>query len=399
MTQKRRPNKRAREKPKYYLTTVQCGTLIASTIIGVGVLTLPRATTEAAGHFGWISVLISLLISLGAIYITFKLCERFPEKSLVDMCEILFGSKRKKWVGRVVGFPFLLAYVAFWTLTTAIVVRTFGEVVVTAVLTNTPLEVIVATMLLLCFVLSLYDEEVVARVNEVLLLIIVLPVLFISVSAYQNASLENIMPLWSTGSWFAILMGSLPALTSFFGFEVILMFNGNIKQEKKLMRHLTYGILTPGLVYFLIVMAGIMSFGYEELAYLAWPTLELIKSITVPGLILERLEAVFLGVWVAAVFTTAGTWYFCAVWSCRKLFRIKNKHWTSTAFLVGIYFVAINTANNVQELFQILAYVGYAGLVFSFGMPLLFLLVAMSRQIDLRQTETTKENERVHEAS
>ncbi|MGZ4106518.1 MAG: GerAB/ArcD/ProY family transporter [Tumebacillaceae bacterium] len=382
----------------YMITTWQAMSLNASTIIGVGVLVMPRSTTAQAHQFGWISVLLGLLIAVISVISIYKLGERFPSKSLVHYTRTLLGSRKHQWVGRVLSFPVVLLYILYWAFVTAAVARTFGEVVVTAVLINTPLEVIVATMLLLCFILSFYDAEVVARVNEVLLLIIVVPVLFISLSAYQTARMENIMPLWPGRHWMDVVKGAMPALTTFLGYEVMMMFNAQLKRDHNMLKGQIGGLFIPGVLYLLIVIAGIMGFGYEEISRQAWPTLELVKTVNVPGLILERLEAVFLGVWVAAVFTTAGNWYFSANWATAQLFGLKKKGWTSLFFLVGIYFAAMKMGKNIEELFKILDMIGYAGMAIGVGIPILLWLLAMVRKIDERKEQPQKE-ENAREAS
>jgi spore germination protein len=385
--------------PKYYLSHAQGLSLIASTIIGVGVLTLPRSTTETAHQYGWVAVLAALVLAMIAVVIIDKLGSRFPEKTIVELCRELFHTRRHPWFGKALVYPLILLYALYWSAVTAIVARTFGEVVVTAVLVNTPLEIIVVTMLFLSFLLACYDSEVVVRVNEVLLFIIVVPVLFFSISAYQNAKLEFIMPLFPTTHQMGILTAILPALFSFLGMEVLMMFNGHIRHSKKMLRYEIYGVLVPGILYLLIVVAGTMSFGYEELSKQAWPTLELVKSVHVPGLILERLEAVFLGVWVAAVFTTCGNWFYCANWSFTQLFGIKKKRWTALVLFIACYFTAMKVAQNIHDLFWYLTYVGYVGVVVTLVFPALLLIVAVVRKIDGRIGQQAKKEEPAHEAS
>jgi spore germination protein len=368
------------------MTVQQALSLNASTIIGVSVLTLPRSVTDSGQQFGWIAVLFGLFISVIGIIVITKLGAKFPGKTIVEYMPDLIGAK---WVGRVFSFPILLLYSLYWGLVCALVARMFGEVVVTAVLTNTPLEVIVGTMLLICLYLAMHDVEVVVRVNEILLGVIVLPVLFISLSAYQNAKFEYIMPLIPPGGdWMKLVGGLIPAITSLIGFDCMLMFNRNLRDDAKMMRYQIFGVLVPGVLYLLIVIAGIMSFGYEELANQAWPTLELIKSINVPGLILERLEPVFLGVWVAAVFTTAGTWFYCASWSLAELFgQEKKRRWISVGYIVAIYFMAMRLGGNVQELFRTTEWIGYLGILFAFFIPALLYVIALVRKVGTRKEE------------
>jgi len=120
----------------------------------------------------------------------------------------------------------------------------------------------------------------------------------------------------------------------------------------------------------------------------------LIKSVHVPGLILERLEAVFRGVWVAAVFTTAGTWFYTSTWTLSELIRRPQKRrWIAFIYVLGIYFLAMRLGGNVQELFQMTEYDGYAGILVAFVIPMLLLLIAMARKLDHRGEKEEKSRE------
>jgi spore germination protein len=395
---KQKTNRKNNDNSSYRITPTQGLAINTSTIIGVGVLTLPRSTTDSAHQYGWIPVLAALLLTVLAVCIITVLGRRFPGKSMVAYTAEVFGSRKHPWVGRVLSMPVVLLYVAYWWFVTALVARMFGEVVVTAVLINTPLEVIVGTMLILCLLLVYYDVEVVARVHEVLLPIIVVPVLFISLSAYQSAQMEYIMPLLppSGHHWKGVIIAIMPALTSFLGFESQMMFNRNLRVDKRMLRYQIWGVVVPGMLYLLIVIAGIMNFGFEELSHLAWPTLELVKTVNVPGLILERMEAVFLSVWVAAVFTTAGTMFYCAKWSLSELFRLPKKWWIPLVLIIGIYILAMRIGENIEQLFKVLEWVGYLGIILVFVVPGLILLLAMIRKIDGRQQKS--QEEQTHEA-
>jgi hypothetical protein len=64
----------------------------------------------------------------------------------------------------MLGLPIFLTFFAFWAVSTALVARTFAEVVITTVLPKTPLEVVISTMLITAFIFVMHDEEVIARV-------------------------------------------------------------------------------------------------------------------------------------------------------------------------------------------------------------------------------------------
>lgn len=58
-------------------------------------LTVPLAAV--AGHDAWISILFSMILSSGIVWVYTHLCQLYPGKSLIEIGGELFGA----WVGRL----------------------------------------------------------------------------------------------------------------------------------------------------------------------------------------------------------------------------------------------------------------------------------------------------------
>jgi spore germination protein len=141
-----------------------------------------------------------------------------------------------------------------------------------------------------------------------------------------------------------------------------------------------FGIMMAMFVYTLIVLAGITVFGYEELQRLAWPTLELVKTTQVPGLILERLESAFLAVWVAAVFTTVANGYYVVVFGLRQLFNKGIGFQRIVSIILGFVMVYVSLLpQNVSEIFEVSSVMGLISLFVNIGIPCLYWLVILLR--------------------
>ncbi|WP_199622332.1 GerAB/ArcD/ProY family transporter [Paenibacillus alkalitolerans] len=370
-------NRQSQHKP--VISPRQSSSLVSSTIIGVGVLTLPRATTEYAKQSGWLSVVLGAICAMVAVAVITSLARRFPGKSIVAFSAEILSLGRNKTAGRVISFPFLLLYFAYWGFTTVIVARIFGEVVITTVLTETPLEVIITTMLLTSLVLIFQDVEVLARVNEILLPIIVIPVLIIALSSYQSAKLYNLFPMREGVDWMSFLTGIMYTSFSYLGFEVLTLFLAHTHSDRKLLRLNLLGIAIPGLVYTLIAFSGIAVFGVDELRLLAWPTLELVKVTEVPGLILERLESAFLGVWVAAVFTTTANLYYSSCLIIKQMLGFKGHRIIALVLFPAYYYISL-LPQNIHSLFEYQTHLSFVGAIIALIIPLILLIVAVIRR-------------------
>ncbi|MEF3313477.1 endospore germination permease [Paenibacillus sp. GYB004] len=361
----------------FQITIRQSSAIIASSLIGIGVLTLPRRTAETSGESGWIVAIGGALLAMLAMTVIVKLSNRHPGQTIVEFTARMLGPSRYPWIGRIAGFPIFLAYFLFWAASTALVARTFGDVVVTTVLPKTPLEVVIATMLITGFIFVMYDEEVVARVNEILLPIIVIPVLVIALSSFQSAKIDNLLPIFN-GNWTGLLKGIVYTASSYLGFEMMMIFFADTEQGGKRMSGGMIGIAIPGLIYVLIVISGISVFGVGELRLLAWPTLELVKTSEVPGLILERLESAFLGVWVAAVFTSVGNMYYATAAIARRTFKLKSHRWVAVCLLPAFYWFSLVPPNG-EKLLEYSKFISNSGMIIAYIVPLLLLLLSLAR--------------------
>ncbi|MED4753827.1 endospore germination permease [Brevibacillus choshinensis] len=361
--------------------------LITSTLIGVGVLTLPRTTTSRLFEAGWMAPLVSSIWVFLSVWMIASLSRQFPGKTFIEYSPIIWGSAKRPQLGRWLSLPWVLGYLLYMYVSTAIVSRIFGEVVVTSVLLDTPLEVIIITMFLLAQMLCMHEVEVVARVNELLFPLILFPVLFIALASFQKAEWNNMFPLYRA-SGKALFEGMYETVYSFSGYEIMLIYFAYAHDNTSKVRAGFFGIGIAMFVYTLIVLAGIVVFGFEELQRVSWPTLELVKTTQVPGLILERLESAFLAVWVAAVFTTVANAYYAFVYGLRQLFNkgIVFQRIVSAIMFIPLFFIAL-WPQNIVNLFRVSSYLGLVSLSLNLGVPILYWIVLLARGMGHRAKE------------
>lgn len=131
--------------------------------------------------------------------------------------------------------------------------RTFGEVVVTAVLPKTPLEVIIGTMIVMGAILTFYEIKVLARFNEIVFPIILIPILIIGVASFQSFRLDNLLPLF-TVDWFALLKSAVTTMAVYSGFEIVIFLMAYTQQKEKIVSANVKGIAIPTFLYTLLIV-------------------------------------------------------------------------------------------------------------------------------------------------
>ncbi|MFM1655619.1 endospore germination permease [Brevibacillus sp. B_LB10_24] len=352
------------------ITMIQAAAVLVSTIIGVGVLALPLFAARAADTGAPLVTLLGILIAFIGLWLIAKLGMRFPNQSIIEYSEEIV-SKWLAWPGSVL-------IICFFAVLTSLTAREFGEVVVTSVLKQTPLEITVIVMLLLAAISTRNDITTFAYIHYFYVPLILGPGLFVVAASLKNANWLNLQPIWGNEPT-GMLTGALTVAALFQGSFVLTMIIPWMRQPEKAMKASVWGILISGGLYISMVIAAIGVFGADETKLLLWPTLELAKMTSLPGNILERLDAAFLAVWVTAVFTTLFSSYYLTTYSICKLFRLRDQKLFSFFILPYVFFIAIQPSS-ILQMYEIIATVGMIGLLVTIGYPGLLLAVAVIRK-------------------
>jgi spore germination protein len=360
------------------ITVIQAAIIIFSTIIGVGVLAIPLFAVRSADTGGPLVTLLGIFIaSLGLCFISL-LGMRFPNKSIIEYSEDIIG----KWLARV----FSCIIILFLTVITALASREFGDIVITAILPKTPLEVTVIVMLLLAAIYSRADITIFAYIHHFYFPVLLFPGLIIVVLSLKNATVINLLPIWGN-EHHGVALGILTMASLFQGFFVMTIVIPAMRRPEKAMIASAAGIFMAGGLYLLIVIAAVAVFGSEEIKKLIWPTLELAKTTSLPGNLLERFDGAFLIIWVIAVFTTIYATYYQTIRSINQLFRVGDQKRFSF-FVLPFIFVIAMLPQNVLQLYQIIETVGSWGLVITVAYPFVLLVVAIIRKKKMEMAMT-----------
>ncbi|WP_027084479.1 GerAB/ArcD/ProY family transporter [Cohnella panacarvi] len=360
-------------KDERQITAIQSAAILVSTIIGVGVLALPLFAVRAAESGAPLVTAVSVLLAFVGLAVISLLGMRFPKQSITQYSEDIIG----KWLGRL-GSALLIGYFAILSALTA---REFGEVVITSVLTRTPLEVTVIVMLLLAALATRNSVTTFAYIHHFYFPLLLFPALLIVALSLKNADGLNLQPMWGNVSWTRpeLWEGLLTITALFQGSFIMTLVIPAMRRPEKALTASAWGMLIAGGLYVTIVAATVGVFGSEEIKNLLWPTLELAKGTSLPANVLERLDAAFLAVWVTAVFTTLFSSYFFTIKEASKLFRLGD-HKMFSFFLLPTVYVMAMLPRSILHMYEIIENVGRIGLILTIGYPMLLWMIALVRR-------------------
>jgi len=353
------------------ITAIQVATILASTNIGVGILHLPVLAVRGAGTGAPLVTLLGTFIACIGLWVITRLGIRFPNLSIVQYSQDVIG-KWLAWVGGVL-------VVFFFAILTSLTAREFGEVMGSFILSKTPLEITVIVMLLLTAISTRVSITTFAYIHYFYFPIILAPALLIIVLSLKNAEVINLLPILSGNKPGIILSDGFPIAGLFQGTFIMTAVIPAMRRPERAMSAGLWGMLIAGGIYLMIVVATVAVFGVEYTKLALWPTLELARLTALPANIMERLDALFLIVWVTAVFTTLLSTYFLTVHCMSNLFRLRDHRFFSLFVLPFTFFTAM-LPQNILQLYDFIEMVSLIGLYITIAYPGLLLLIAVIRK-------------------
>lgn len=367
-------NRLMNEKEK--ITSNQLMAIMVSTIIGIGILTLPRTITEKAGPDGWLLVLVGGIVVIITSVIISKLGRMFPGQTVVEYVS--------KIISRPLGILFSLGLLVYYVLFCAFEARVFAEVTKQFLLYRTPTEAIVVTMLLTSVYLVRQDIATIGRMGEMLVPVFIIPSFLFLLPAIPEMDFTNLLPIMGTPP-VKFLTGFGTIVTSYLGFETLLLFQPLMNRPRDATKAMTVSLASIMLLYVLVVVAAVSIFGTVEVQRLIWPSFTMYRTIKIPGAFIENVHGIMMAIWVVAVYMTLAVFFFAAVNIMARLMNFKDHSFMALPLAFIIYFLAM-VPDNIVRLYDYLDNFSlYLGTLFAFVLPILIFIIAKVRGMDNKE--------------
>lgn len=352
------------------ITTSQAAVMIINYMLGAGILTLPRTTVEAAKTPDvWISILISGLIILLAGMIVVTLCRRFQGKTWFQFVPEITG----KWLAFVLG----LLFIGYFTIIAAFEIRIMAEVTGLYLLEGTPVWAIVMTFMWIGLYLTTGGINSIARICEIILPITLVFFLIAILLSSNIFDIKNLRPVLGSG-FMPVIRGLKPSLLSFTGYEIMFVAMAFMKSPKKGTKAMLVGITVPLVIYLITVIMVIGGLSINGVETRTWPTLDLMRSFEIQGLIFERFESLLLVIWIMQIFSTFAITHYAASLGWSQLLKTKIRPFLF--ILLPVIFLIAMIPKDVSETFKLGSVVGSTSIYLFGALPLLLLLISIARK-------------------
>lgn len=354
------------------ISTRQIYLLLILQMLNMTVLVLPKIAAQYARQDGYILPILAIFFGFIYTYVITRLMCYFKGCTFVEL------NKRIMPVGiaGVLSVLFMIKLI----ITTGLEIRMFSEMISQVMLPRTPISVIVLAMLLTCSYLVKSGIEAVARMAEVLLYLIFVPLIIVMTFVFVQADFRQLMPFFQTGPSQMIKGGWVVSL-SFMPLEFLLMLMGLAQRPLEIRRAANKAIIIVAIIQVILIGLTFATIGHQASNNHIWPVLTLMQSIHVSGAFIENQQVLMMTTWIFSVFVymSSGVYFSSLVGSRLKGFKRENI--CVLPLIPIIYFVSIfpDSLSTVYKYFINVQL--YFGMTFLLIIPLILGEISKRRKV------------------
>lgn len=347
---------------------------IPSMVLGIGILTLPRTLSGifSSGDM-WISIALAGTFMSLLAFLCIKVASPFQGEEFIDYVAKI----ATKPVAYFITFFMLIHFLSYAFFET----RTIANLSKQFLFDQTPVEVISLLFVLLLAYAVAGSRAALLRLNVMFFPIVFGILLVILLFNIPHFEFGNLRPFFSSNLG-DISEGVKESIFSFIGFE-ILLFYIVIVDNKQLKKVGKYSFIGLGLITFMYLLVLFFSLGVytlEGTEQLLYPTIELAKTVQIPGGIIERLESLFFTIWIMTIFNTSAMALDISLICLRSLVP-KLKKSTCIFILLPLIYVSAMIPQDVIQLNKIGEFIGYSGLIAGGFIPIVLFILLKIRGV------------------
>jgi spore germination protein (amino acid permease) len=272
-------------------------------------LTCPRNLAELGLTAGWLVSLVQLLVALIAVLPMLALLKAYPEHTLIEISEAIAGP--------VAGILVSMVQFLFFMGTAIIVMRQFTETIIVALLPTTPISIITIFLLLGIIYPCYLGIEALSRGAWLLMPFLLFGLIGVLLLILPRTHLDYLFPLWGPGLTQIIKAG---AIKSSMTGEILLVsiFNPYLRERKQIKTVVIGSLIIYGILFTLTMAIYEMVFPYPSAVTLLPYPLYMLARIIYYGRFLQRVESIFIFIWVFSLLVTISSLFYGATLSLAR---------------------------------------------------------------------------------
>ncbi|WP_197046559.1 GerAB/ArcD/ProY family transporter [Oceanobacillus salinisoli] len=357
------------------ITAAQIMAIISNTTIGVSVLSLPRIASEKVNTGGFLVTLCGLFIAFIGVLITAYLGARFPNQTIIEYSADIIGKPLSKLIGILI--------IIYFILIVGLVLREFGEVMNHSLLNKTPLFITITSMMIVIAITCRNSITTFSHIQYYYFPFIILPIFLMILLSLTKMEIVHLKPFLGNNAEFSNFIEGTLTVTGLpfiqIGIFILTILVPFMQSAKRAVIGSVLGVTVSGTTILFAVGITMAVFGSQEIGKSLWPMFVLARMIQFPAEMLERLDLVFIIVWIFSAFTTLLSGYLLVTYTGAKFFGFDSQL-PFTFILLPLVITVALFPQNIQQLYEIGEWVGKSGIILTILYPFLLLIISLLRK-------------------
>ena len=350
---------------KTKIGTIEAVLVILTVIISHSILSLPRDLIVRTKSATIINIIyVTIICTLFALLIS-KLFKKFGNADILDVSEYLGGKIFKHIVGAI--------FIFYYMVSSSILLRNFCEALGLVYFQMTPIIFIILLFVIGSCISNRLGFNISLKVNLIILPIALVSIIFIFIANFKSFDIQKIFPILGGGFKDTFITGLLN-ISAFEGLKYLYFLPPYLKEPEKYKKISILSAILTGLYLILCVSIILFIFPSFFTTNEIMPLYSAARYISF-GNFLQRLESIFMMVWILSFisYLTIATKFAISIF--QKMTNIKNTKEVINVF--GLLTLAIsmfpkNLAVSTFGETKVYSYVSIA-VIFIFGITILVL--------------------------
>ncbi|GAA4710346.1 GerAB/ArcD/ProY family transporter [Brevibacillus fulvus] len=297
-----------------------------------------------AKQASWIATLVAGAFGLVFVFFYHGLIHLSGKEDLFQIMESLWGRAILVFFGSL--------YVMYFFYLAARVLRDFCELIVTAILPNTPIEVISITFMLMIGYLIYLGLEVVSRTSEIFSPYLLIFLIIIALMLVLTGRMEwvNLLPLLPEGVQ-PVLSALFPSLITFpFGELVVFtVVFGHVNFFRQSRVAAVMGILITTILLTISEMIKLAALGVDSKLRANFPLLSAVREISVANFI-ERIDALVVFIMMLGIIVKVSLYVFAGLKGLEAITRLQYRSFVVPVCMLITFFSIISAENYAEHI-------------------------------------------------
>ena len=355
------------------------GLQFSSLIIGFieGSIILTSFASNITKQETWLAILTGLLSIAPFIYFYTLLAKRFPGINFAQINRLIYGP--------YIGIFITVLYLCYFILTLSFNIQDLGNFYTVFFMRNTPIEVFLIIFTLTCAYVVWHGIEVLARVSQIIVPIVLLVVLAATFLLFPQMNFSNLLPLFDLPIKDYIHGTQIIAAIPFGELVAILTITFALNNTSHISRNTLVSLFLGALLLVIITIRNTAVLGNTE-AFLISPSYQVVRLINIG--FLSRMDILFALIHTFALFLKCSILLYGIILLLSQLLKLKT--YTPVIFPISciLIILAIIVYPSIAEHIKTSQKAGIMfGFPFIYIIPSLSLLIAKIRNLRKKGTQ------------